>query len=48
MTIVTHEKFNPDIKKKFLIPNICRTVGVSYIDTFELLVTLEAKFVLAA
>ncbi|MES9902309.1 MAG: DUF4411 family protein [Sedimenticola sp.] len=48
MSVVTHEAYNPDIKKKFLIPNICHTFDVPYIDTFELLLTLEAEFVLAA
>ncbi len=48
MTIVTHEAFNAYIKRKFLIPNICRLFDVPYIDTFELLLTLEAEFVLAA
>ena len=45
-TVVTHEKLNLAIRKKFLIPNVCRTFGVHWIDTFELLETLEARFVL--
>lgn len=45
-TVVTHESYHPDAKKKFLIPNICKHFGVGYIDTFEMLDTLEARFVL--
>ncbi|WP_353525900.1 DUF4411 family protein [Denitromonas iodatirespirans] len=45
-TVVTHEKLNLAIRKKFLIPNVCRVFGVKWIDTFELLETLEARFVL--
>ncbi|RLJ18886.1 hypothetical protein DJ030_10915 [bacterium endosymbiont of Escarpia laminata] len=48
MTIVTQEVYNADIKKKFLIPNICHTFDVPCINTFELLLILEAEFVLAA
>lgn len=44
--VVTHEIFNPDIKRKFLIPNICQLFNVSYMNTFELLANLEAQFVL--
>lgn len=46
--VVTHEKYNPDIKRKFLIPNVCEYFNVSWIDTFELLQKLEAKFILPA
>ena len=44
--VATHEAFNLETKKKVLIPNVCRSVGVSFIDTFALLNLLEAKFVL--
>lgn len=43
--IVTHEQHNPDAKKKILIPNICSHFNVKWMDTFELLTELEAKFV---
>lgn len=46
--VVTHEVFNPDIKRKFSIPNVCAEFGVRWINTFELLQALDAKFVLAA
>lgn len=47
-TVVTHERFVPDIKKKILIPNVCEHFGVPYMDTFELLYRLEAEFILGA
>lgn len=46
-TVVTHEAFNLETKKKFLIPNLCRQFNVRYMDTFQLLHTLKAEFVLA-
>lgn len=46
-TVVTHEQFKPDVRKKFLIPNVCQNFNVPYVDTFDLLTQLEAKFVLA-
>lgn len=46
--IVTHEKLDKKIKKKILIPNICEHFKVSYINTFELLNDLEARFVMHA
>lgn len=45
-TVVTHEAFNPNSKKKFLIPNICKQLNIPSINTFELLHRLNAKFVL--
>lgn len=44
--VVTHEVYNPDIKRKYTIPNVCSLVGVSYMNTFELLGKLDARFVL--
>lgn len=35
-TIVTEEKFAKQ-PKKIIIPNLCRELGVEYVDTFELL-----------
>lgn len=46
-TVVTHEQFNEAVRRKFLIPNICRYFGIQHIDTFDLLKIVEAKFVLA-
>ena len=42
--VVTHEVYNPDIRKKIPIPNLCREYGVSYIDTFNMLRDLNAQF----
>ncbi|WP_116964352.1 DUF4411 family protein [Fastidiosibacter lacustris] len=43
-TVVTHERLNLNSKRKVLIPNMCREFQVSYIDTYDLLETLEVKF----
>ncbi|SHJ05335.1 DUF4411 family protein [Halodesulfovibrio aestuarii] len=43
-TIVTHEKSVPQSKKKIFIPDVCIQYGVQYIDTFDLLETLNAQF----
>jgi hypothetical protein len=45
-TVVTHEVRNLEAKRKFLIPNVCEHFGVGYMNTFELLGGLKAKFVL--
>lgn len=45
-TVVTHEVLNLEVKRKFIIPNVCEHFGVPYMNTFELLHRLEAKFVL--
>ena len=47
-TVVTHEVYAPDIRRKVQIPNVCIHFNVPYIDTFDLLDTLQAEFVLAA
>lgn len=43
---VAHEQPNLATRRKFLIPNVCRHFGVRFVDTFELLNALEARFVL--
>ncbi len=45
-TVVTHEQLNLAARRKFLIPNVCRHFGVPWVDTFEVLGVLEARFVL--
>jgi hypothetical protein len=45
-TVVTHEALVPDNSKKVKIPNICKQFNVEYINTYQLLLKLEAKFVL--
>ncbi|MDH6592522.1 putative nucleic acid-binding protein [Variovorax sp. TBS-050B] len=46
-TIVTHERLNLQNRKKFLIPNVCQHYGVAWIDTFDLLDRLDARFILS-
>ncbi|NBA98618.1 DUF4411 family protein [Pseudomonas sp. R5(2019)] len=46
--MVTHEVLNLETKRKFIIPNVCEMFGVRYMNTFELLNKLEARFVLPA
>lgn len=43
-TVVTHEKYEPDIKKKVKLPNICRQFDVFTVDTFAMLRYLGARF----
>lgn len=43
-TVVTHEKSDPKSKKKIFIPDVCNEFKVPYIDTFDMLETLKAKF----
>lgn len=45
-TVVTHEQLNLATRRKFLIPNVCQHFGVPFVDTFELLNALQARFVL--
>ena len=47
-TVVTHEVYNPAIVRKFTIPNICAKLSVPYMNTFQLLSQLDARFVLQA
>ncbi|WPX07740.1 DUF4411 family protein [Anaerocellum danielii] len=41
--VVTHERYDPNIKRKVPIPNVCREFDVSYIDTFDMMRKLEMK-----
>ncbi|MBK5261046.1 MAG: DUF4411 family protein [Peptostreptococcaceae bacterium] len=43
-TVVTLEKFDPQCKKRVLIPNACETFGVEYINTIELIRRIGVKF----
>ena len=43
-TVVTHEKLEPNSKKKVKIPNICRDLSVDYVDTFDVLEALGVSF----
>lgn len=44
--VVTHEALAPAGSKKIKIPNVCREFEVEYINTFQLLQNLKARFVL--
>lgn len=43
-TVVTHEEFAPDVRRKVPIPNVCNAFGVPYINTFEMLRALGVRF----
>jgi len=45
MTIVTHEEYHPDAKRKVPMPNLCIEFDVAYMDTFAMLRDLGEKFV---
>lgn len=42
-TVVTHEQFKPEVKKRILIPNVCKAFNITYIDTFDMLRRLNTK-----
>jgi hypothetical protein len=42
--VVTHEQFNPQMKRKFSIPNVCQTFGIQWINTFQALDATGAEF----
>jgi hypothetical protein len=44
--VVTHERRVAENSRKIKIPNICEIFSVNYMNTFSVLKTLEAKFVL--
>ncbi len=46
-TVVTHEVLIPSGSKKVKIPNICREFGVDFCNTFDLLESGAAQFVLS-
>jgi hypothetical protein len=43
-TVVTHEQFHPDSKRRIFIPNVCHAFNVPYSDTFDMLRRLSIKF----
>jgi hypothetical protein len=45
-TVVTHEVWVPPTSHKIKIPNICQQFNVPYINSFDLLDTLNAKLIL--
>ena len=45
LTVVTHEQFAPDAKRKVPMPNVCLEFEIEYLNTFEMLRMLGEKFV---
>lgn len=43
--VVTHEEYSPDARKRVPLPNVCKQFGVLWIDTFQMLRELKAKFI---
>lgn len=43
-TLVTHEAYNPEMRKRILIPVVCRNFNVDYVNTFEMLRNLQVSF----
>ncbi|BBZ65491.1 hypothetical protein MINS_09200 [Mycolicibacterium insubricum] len=46
-TVVTHERSQPNAKKRILIPDACTAIGVNCVDPFTMLRSEGAKFVCA-
>jgi hypothetical protein len=44
LTLVTHEVYARDAKKKVPMPNVCKAFGVGYVNTFEMLQRMSVKF----
>ena len=42
-TVVTHEEYNPENKKKVLIPNVCKQFKVPCVNTFQMLRALQVQ-----
>ncbi|MBS3998482.1 MAG: DUF4411 family protein [Hydrogenophaga sp.] len=42
--LVTHEQHNPQLKRKFSIPNVCEPFGVQCLNTFQVLGMTGASF----
>lgn len=42
--VVTNETYQPEVKARVKIPNVCVEFGVEYIDTFDFLRELECRF----
>jgi len=45
VTVVTHEEFAPEVKRKVPMPNVCIEFDVPYVNTFEMLADLKVKFI---
>ncbi len=47
LTVVSHEEFAPDAKRRVPMPNVCLEFNVPYCNTFEMLTELRVRFVLS-
>jgi hypothetical protein len=45
LIVVSEEVYNPDVRKKVPIPNVCRQFDVEYVNTFDMLRELKIQFV---
>lgn len=43
-TLVTHEQYEPNCRRKVKIPNVCKQFGVETINTFDMLRQLGVRF----
>jgi hypothetical protein len=46
LVLVTHETYEPNARNRVKIPNVCVEFDVGYVDTFDMLEDLKAKFAL--
>jgi len=46
--LVTHEVYAPGVRNRVKIPNVCKAFDVVCVNTFDMLETLGARFVLGA
>jgi len=44
--VVSDEYYDPNIRRKIKIPNVCRGLDFSYLNTFEMLHTLRVQLIL--
>jgi hypothetical protein len=42
-TVVTNEKYDPNILRRIKIPNVCEAFAVKYVDTFQMLRALGIR-----
>jgi len=42
-TVVTNEKYDPNIRRSIKIPNVCKAFAVGYVDTFQMLRALGIR-----
>ena len=45
LVVVTHEEFAPAARRKVPMPNVCVEFDVEYVNTFEMLRSLDERFV---